>query len=163
VLGAPEQSGSLYYRLASIARRKLVATKPADTAPYDRWPEYALVEEDEVRWEAVREAGTSISWSHVWRFLVTVILGKLFQGTVQGIYPFYYLPPWLWNGLVFGAAPIAVGWSLESRKRRAFWLALSRRGVPICTGCGYSRKGIDTSAPCPECGRAPKPAPLPPA
>jgi hypothetical protein len=55
------------------------------------------------------------------------------------------IPFWMPLVLTSGAAGIL--WWKDNGDRR--------RRLGLCITCGYDRRGIDASAPCPECGRAP--------
>ena len=43
----------------------------------------------------------------------------------------------------------------EMTRRGASRLLARRRGLGLCVGCGYDRRGIDAQATCPECGVIP--------
>lgn len=62
-----------------------------------------------------------------------------------------YTPIWpglLTNWAIFTAASgLLIGLATESRR-------FYRRRKHLCAHCAYSRKGLDTTTPCPECGHS---------
>ena len=57
----------------------------------------------------------------------------------------------LWMPFVMAAIPGCLLWRVEARHH-------SRARAGLCPFCGYPRRGLPTSAPCPECGHSPTPA-----
>lgn len=69
--------------------------------------------------------------------------------------------------LLFLAAVLAFVWPWSAWVKGRFYTRPYRRavreiGVPVCEWCGYLLRGLPQDSPCPECGRAPSPAPAPP-
>ena len=95
--------------------------------------------------------GNSVAW---WLFCAAL-----------GIWLFWHLSrsfPTANAWLVLGALVVyatAVGVSLRVWGRRGLEQARARRG--LCAACGYDRRSISVSLPCPECGQ-PVRAEIPP-
>lgn len=53
----------------------------------------------------------------------------------------------LWIPLLLVSAPTALLWRADRRAAR-------REKAGLCAACGYDRRGLAASAPCPECGNA---------
>ncbi|HYE63517.1 MAG TPA: hypothetical protein VD997_16120 [Phycisphaerales bacterium] len=66
----------------------------------------------------------------------------------------------LWPGLLLNAILYSpVFFALHEAWR--WWVRHLRRSNGLCPTCAYDRKGLAETAPCPECGLAPRPRPAP--
>ncbi len=59
--------------------------------------------------------------------------------------------PWLTMAAPFGTLVSAAAFHIDRRRYRPRFL---EAGMDLCHSCGYCRRGLPESSPCPECGVA---------
>ena len=125
--------------------------------------ELAVLDSDEERKKAVKEARRRLGWDWRWwaaiplfvfgsEIVVVIIPHWLFdRAGLRGTLPhriFEWVDTFVF-ALVFVLAPAWLYRNLARKKLRQY---LVGQGYKVCLGCGYDLRG-QTEARCPECGR----------